>query len=165
MSAEVAEPVEESMEVDQDHPPSPPLPSETLPNGEGDTTHHHAPEDMGIPEPDGEGGLVLPPEPPDTVTDEHREGRLAFPEESEKLEQVEDVDGPNGNTVNGHQVKSHVAEDVEMAETPVKASSLLPEIGKLAREIVRNGEEKVALAIGAYNAVSIHPALVSMDRG
>lgn len=43
------------------------------------------------------------------------------------------------------------------AELP---SRYLPEIGRLAREIVRNCEEKVALAVGAYNSVRVLPSLL-----
>jgi hypothetical protein len=34
---------------------------------------------------------------------------------------------------------------------------LLPEIARLAKEMVKNGEEKVAVAQGAYNSASRHP--------
>lgn len=39
-------------------------------------------------------------------------------------------------------------------ERMAAAAALLPEIARLAKEIVRNGEEKVAVAMGAYNSVS-----------
>ena len=35
--------------------------------------------------------------------------------------------------------------------------TLLPEIARLAKEMVKNGEEKVAVAQGAYNSVSPLP--------
>lgn len=37
---------------------------------------------------------------------------------------------------------------------------LLPEIARLAREMVKNGEEKVAVAQGAYNSVSYRPTSI-----
>ena len=50
-------------------------------------------------------------------------------------------------------------ETVPSPDTRLRPSRFLPEIGRLAREIVRNCEEKVAVATGAYNSVRlvIHP--------
>jgi hypothetical protein len=51
-----------------------------------------------------------------------------------------------------------------MAETKSKGSALLPEIARLAREMVKNGEEKVAVAIGAYNSVSPPIHIIEVSR-
>lgn len=55
-------------------------------------------------------------------------------------------------------------QSIHQASTPTPqlpigqdAWKLLPEIARLAREMVKNGEEKVAVAQGAYNSVSHLP--------
>jgi hypothetical protein len=105
------------------------------------------PEEMGVPVSDGQGGLVLSAEA-DIGTGEHseagsavepREGRRAFPHAEENLgdERPSEEELPNGGE-----------------SSMLQPYLLLSDIGRLAREIVRNGEEKVAVAVGAYNSVS-----------
>ena len=109
----------------------------------GDTAEHQTAERMGVPQSDGAGGLVLPP----------------LIQTADGLE-LEDVDAvarrkafPHAET-SGHPTQH--AEEPAMRRPSSRAarpSDLLPEIGRLAREIVRNGEEKLAVAVGAYNSV------------
>ena len=92
-------------------------------------------QEMGVPHPDGAGGLVLQP----PLTDNASEA-----EEVEEIEGRREFPGPEPER--------------EMLVAPVEPRTpqphdLLPEIGRLAREIVRTGEEKVAVAVGAYNSV------------
>ena len=98
-------------------------------------------QEMGIPEPDGAGGLVLPPLPIDKthLSSEQAglaEGRPEFPADQ------------TSNKDSSSQPKD------TMTSRPKRPSEMLPEIGRLTREIIRTGEEKVALAVGAYNAVN-----------
>jgi len=98
-------------------------------------------EEMGIPQPDGAGGLVLPPAPAD---------------EGSQDEEVKEVEGrrefPNPETVGE---SSRTEKPPDWTPRGSRQHDLLPEIGRLAREIVRNGEEKVAVAVGAYNSVRL----------
>lgn len=126
--------------VNSEPPPKPVVP-ETV-NG---------PEDMGMPVPDGQGGVLLPAadEPEEPV-----EERLSFPDAP-----AEANGGPEGTSIsvpreaNAEAGPSTVNETgLSREEQPVYID-VLPEIGKLSREIVRNAEEKLAIAVGAYNTV------------
>lgn len=119
-------------EKDETTPAFPTLPPPSVP----DEVEIHRPEDLGIPQPDGQGGLLLPPTNPDDSTDNI--GPLAFPDSSAP-------NAPPAAEKNGESTSASIDRTIP--------GHLLPEIGRLAREIVRNGEEKVAVALGAYNAV------------
>lgn len=134
-------------------PPPPPMPS--------------LPADMGDPQPDGEGGLIV------SSTDEmpvvpHRQ---AFPTTENQAEQTPEnetgalpdgappvSEAPNEPIISDQadpttQAAGQDHDPVDPSELP---ANLLSEIGRLSREIVRNCEEKVALAVGAYNSVSTY---------
>jgi hypothetical protein len=82
------------------------------------------------------------------------EGRRAFPAVSPSKPEA-DVLPP--------QAIRHDSQ-TSMAGSKNKGSALLPEIARLAREMVKNGEEKVAVAIGAYNSVCQPIHLVKNSR-
>lgn len=139
--------------------------------------------DLTTPIPDGQGGQIVPPLPVDEtvmatktdktsnepalgdtcveveagpVTDADAEGeiigiqepvepRLKFPSVS--------PDRPEADVLPPQAIR----QTAETSVTPALgqgAWKLLPEIARLAREMVKNGEEKVAVAQGAYNSVS-----------
>ena len=105
-----------------------------------------------VPQPDGHGGLIVSDaDPEDKEAEEQVEARLAFPEGEGADGDVEMQEPASHELPNGDEQSQGVSGDVATSERP---NMLLPEIGRLTREIVRNGEEKVALAVGAYNAVS-----------
>ncbi|RXK42421.1 hypothetical protein M231_00411 [Tremella mesenterica] len=143
--------------------------------------HQHRADHMGVPIPDGRGGLVLP-----ANTEEEIEPRLAFPpvrrDEITNQTADENVDptsmktqtyGEPSGTVSerGEETGSQI-DRTSPSKTPSRFSdlsrnpskqpdknrpvSILPEIARLVRDIVRNGEEKLAVAVGAYNSVDRH---------
>ena len=118
-------------------PPPPPAVDEEV----------HSAEDLGVPQPDGQGGLLLSPRPNDTSHLTTAPHSLPFPPATDKQEEV-----PASQAQEGTQNADTAASEPEKKHTSM---DLLPEIGKLMREIVRNGEEKYAVALGAYNAVSL----------
>jgi len=118
--------------------------------------------EIGIPASDGQGGEVMPaPEPEVEVdiemsaegeveaeqTTTTEEGRLAFPARSPNLPDTNALPESIEDRTQG------VAEKTELKKDNC-GWKLLPEIARLAREMVKNGEEKVAVAQGAYNSVS-----------
>jgi hypothetical protein len=119
----------------------PPKPSTNLDTSEQSQPELTDPSEMGVPLPDGAGGLVLP-NVLDVTTGlviDRSHAPLSFPaRETSHAQRSGSVAGPSRLQ--------------DIGDKPV-AAELLPEIGRLAREIVRNGEEKLALAIGAYNSV------------
>lgn len=65
-------------------------------------------------------------------------------------------DDPNINSVAQAAASQYRSSSIPLrASRPAGPHSLLPEISRLVREIVRTSDEKVAVAIGAYNAVSL----------
>lgn len=119
--------------------------------------------DSGVPEMDGQGYEVIPaPELEaeradiEMVTEEKTvgeeqgiqadEARLAFPPKSPTLPEAD---------VDPQPIKEDTQEVEEKTETKKenRGWALLPEISRLAKEMVKNGEEKVAVAQGAYNSV------------
>ncbi|KAK4685121.1 hypothetical protein P7C73_g5037, partial [Tremellales sp. Uapishka_1] len=96
------------------------------------------PSDETAPLPDGEGGLVLPP----PTTDLPSEPRNDFPPRSPST------------SFPGNAIAS--SSRLASAKPIARPGDLLPEIARLARELVRNGEEKVAVAVGAYNSIDRH---------
>ena len=146
----------------------PPLPSLTLDGGAGpvDVNGNELASvmDIGVPESDGQGGEVMPaPDPEEAVADiemstEEKaieaeqttlagEGRPPSPTRSPTRPETNvPPEDTNDNT-------QEVAEKKEPAKDN-NGWKLLPEIARLAREMVKNGEEKVAVAQGAYNSVS-----------
>jgi hypothetical protein len=111
-------------------------------------------EALGVPIPDGQGGLILPnlakvvaEEAPDTAEPLAKSmAHQATPTDHKHLDQDE--------TLPGRAVSAPQALAPSIADKGRKASVVMAEISRLAREIVRNGEEKVAVAAGAYNSVS-----------
>ncbi|KAL0247204.1 hypothetical protein I308_104239 [Cryptococcus tetragattii IND107] len=110
----------------------------------------------GIPKADGAGGLII-----SCVPERGAPARAKFPPlPSSPIVQ------PSGAFENDAQNIDSLAQTpaprAHSSSTPLKASrppgphSLLPEISRLVREIVRTSDEKVAVAIGAYNAVDRH---------
>ncbi|KAE8541790.1 hypothetical protein D1P53_001963 [Cryptococcus gattii VGV] len=110
----------------------------------------------GIPKADGAGGLII-----SCVPEREAPARAKFPPlPSSPIVQ------PSGAFKNDAQNIDSLAQTpaprAHSSSTPLKASrppgphSLLPEISRLVREIVRTSDEKVAVAIGAYNAVDRH---------
>jgi hypothetical protein len=69
-----------------------------------------------------------------------------------RLSDVSTAQVESGSIGNAVPVSSHPNEESRQ-ELSLLPARLLPEIGRLSREIVRNCEEKVALAVGAYNSV------------
>ncbi|AFR96550.2 PHD-finger protein [Cryptococcus neoformans C23] len=66
-------------------------------------------------------------------------------------------DDPNINSVAQAAASQYRSSSIPLrASRPAGPHSLLPEISRLVREIVRTSDEKVAVAIGAYNAVDRH---------
>ncbi|ORX38443.1 hypothetical protein BD324DRAFT_620889 [Kockovaella imperatae] len=108
------------------------------------------------PIPDGQGGLLAPPDGAEEGTEEalEVESRRAFPEEGKGQEG--DVEMECDAVGQAKDPSADQGKDEEEGKTDTRASELLPDIGRLAREMVRNGEEKVALAVGAYNAIDRH---------
>ena len=131
----------------------------------------HEPEsvlDMGIPESDGEGGQVMPaPVPQAEVADIDTEGR-GTNEEAEVDQEAAAEEGRRAfPLVSPTQPEADVLPPQAIKEDPQPVTetkkdnrgwALLPEIARLAKEMVKNGEEKVAVAQGAYNSVSHHIA-------
>lgn len=148
--------------ADESAPPAPPLPRGEMRKGDGEPH----PEWLGVPVPDGQGGLVLPPtasptangemvstQRPDVDLDEPAR-RREFPHPLEN-EPAQDL-APGESSGDGHRGGGGVSlklEDAAERRSLPLPYLLLPEIGKLAKEMVRNGEEKVAVAVGAYNSV------------
>jgi hypothetical protein len=151
----------------------PPLPSLTLDGGAGpvdvDGNELVSVMEIDVPESDGQGGEVMPaPKPYAGVGDiemstegenvgaeqstAEEEGRLPFPDRSPSRPEADVSEATNHNC-------QEIAEKVEMKKDNC-GWKLLPEIARLAREMVKNGEEKVAVAQGAYNSVS-HPSILS----
>ncbi|ORY35722.1 hypothetical protein BCR39DRAFT_511740 [Naematelia encephala] len=112
-------------------------------------------EEMGVPLPDGHGGLLLPMEPAEPAGDV--EPRREFPAAQNTSTQSRSGGKVNGSTDDG---KGEVASQIEATAGPSRTQRAtkpyLPEIGKLIREVVRNGEEKLAVALGAYNIIDRH---------
>lgn len=106
-----------------------------------DDVEINRPEDLGKPLPDGQGGLLLPAHNPDAGIEQS--ARLPFP----------DTDAALRINTKGREQNGETPSMAGKGQT--RPGVLLMDIGRLAREIVRNGEEKVAVAVGAYNAVSM----------
>lgn len=130
-----------------------------------------AAEALGVPLPDGQGGLLLPARIGLVEDDGPTFNRNHFPSTPGKSTPggIEgDSTGQNGavdaNVSPSGQRKVPGQGDNAGPSKPSRArgkqsssssrpSDLLPSIGRLVKDLVRNGEEKVAVAIGAYNAV------------
>jgi len=126
--------------------------------------------EIGIPVSDGHGGEIMPAAEPEVGTTDiemsaeeetveaeqstaEEEGCLPFPARSPTRPEA---DVPPETT--NYDIPE-VAEKMEKKDNC--GWKLLPEIARLAREMVKNGEEKVAVAQGAYNSVS-HPTYPSI---
>ncbi|WVQ71955.1 hypothetical protein IAR50_001497 [Cryptococcus sp. DSM 104548] len=69
------------------------------------------------------------------------------------------VEAPGGSVSSSSQPQpetSAAASQQTSFQRPPGPHSLLPEIARLSRELVRTSDEKVAVAIGAYNAIDRH---------
>lgn len=164
-----------------DAPPLPSLTIHQYPDASaGDSTETGASEaDLSTPVPDGQGGKVVPP----PLADETEHGDAApttttttatAAEESEKpvaedadpdvygTEAVVEArrkfpsvspDRPGVENLPPQAIRQTTADQSEKPGPRKEAWKLLPEIARLAREMVKNGEEKVAVAQGAYNSV------------
>ena len=131
-----------------------------LPNGDSDEPNEPPPvqsaaDQMGVPVPDGEGGLVLPPEPSEVEEpiegEEADQGQRAFPPVENERGLEGQSDRPSDKDQGGD--PASIDDGPSVNKTMTCPSDLLPDIGRVAREMVRNAEEKVAVAVGAYNAV------------
>ncbi len=151
--------------------------AEVLALSEGD-------REMGIPESDGQGGLILPvastvPEKstaPDDTLDKMGASTQIDPaktttgpeEPRNETSEIDTVplDDPSASvaprqdamverTIESTERQSASPVAAHTSTRPIQDRTVLSEISRLSREIVRNGEEKVAVAIGAYNAVSL----------
>ena len=155
----------------------PPLPSLTLDGGAGPVDMNGneltSVMEIGVPESDGQGGEVMPAPEPEAVVDiemsaegqtvgaeqsiAEEEGRSPFPARSPIQPEADVSPGTTG----------HSTQDVANKMETKKDNcgwKLLPEIARLAREMVKNGEEKVAVAQGAYNSVSpAHPFQIRIN--
>ncbi|KAK8854724.1 hypothetical protein IAR55_003463 [Kwoniella newhampshirensis] len=128
----------------------------------------------GVPMPDGAGGLLVSATLVDDAEAAEHTARLEFPT---MIAAVQRLDGSPDDTPNGQPTVIHPASQPTTSSVPALAKSSsapsppsdtrnsrrpegphmqLPEIARLAREIVRTGEEKVAVAVGAYNAIDRH---------
>ena len=122
--------------------------------------------EIGVPESDGQGGEVMPaPEPEEAVADIE----VSAEEKTTEAEQttLAEEGRPSSPTRSPTRPETNVPpEDTNHSTQEITEKKelskdndgwkLLPEIARLAREMVKNGEEKVAVAQGAYNSVS-HP--------
>jgi hypothetical protein len=131
-----------------------------------------AAEALGVPLPDGQGGLLLPARIGLVEDDWPTSDRNHFPStpgkstpggiEGDSTDQNGAVDAnlsPSGQRkVPGQEDDAGPSKPSrargEQSASAGRPSDLLPSIGRLVKDLVRNGEEKVAVAIGAYNAVS-----------
>jgi hypothetical protein len=145
-------------QADESAPPAPPLPGGETRNGDGE----RHPQSLGVPVPDGQGGLSLPPMANGELVSVQRHdmdlaepaGRREFPhpDENEPAQALAPGASSGGGGRAGFSLK--LEDPAERRSLPLPYL-LLPEIGKLAKEMVRNGEEKVAVAVGAYNSVRV----------
>ncbi|OCF31556.1 hypothetical protein I316_06755 [Kwoniella heveanensis BCC8398] len=118
----------------------------------------------GVPLPDGQSGLFIhvnPAEPDNAPPNEAKE-----PVQTQKPEPRKEGN-PEAQAQDQAQAQGQAS---QLAEQPGTSSSTaqekrkrgdgphkhLPEIARLAREVVRTAEEKVAVAVGAYNAIDRH---------
>lgn len=158
---------------------APPLPSLTIHEDpaivtDESTKASESVVDLSTPIPDGQGGKVVPPPQADeTENDEAAPGTKIIAEE-DATPVVENADpdvygteavvearrkfpsvSPDRPGVENlpPQAIRQTTSDKPAPSKGKEAWKLLPEIAKLAREMVKNGEEKVAVAQGAYNSV------------
>lgn len=131
-----------------------------------------AAEALGVPMPDGHGGLLLPAQTGLVEDDGPTSNRNHFPSTpgegttggiaSDSRDRNGAADAnlstPDQRRVPGQEDNAGPSklsrvrrEQSSLASRPF---DLLPSIGRLVKDLVRNGEEKVAVAVGAYNAVS-----------
>nr|XP_019011557.1 uncharacterized protein I206_03657 [Kwoniella pini CBS 10737]OCF50338.1 hypothetical protein I206_03657 [Kwoniella pini CBS 10737] len=136
----------------------------------------------GIPISDGQGGLLIPVEPrlqeprdelPQETTKDDVPPRLEFPPRSEdsvsEKKQVRDnedsmqIVGPGATGIspplpveNGQSSKETLQAENKKRKRQDGPHAHLPEIARLSREVIRTAEEKVAVAVGAYNAIDRH---------
>lgn len=116
------------------------------------------PPDMGDPIADGEGGLVVSSI---AETTEVIPPRNEFPPVDDVMVVLDGAEGTEekhqGADLVGATLEKKEREESERGAAVLDPAQMparfLADIGKLSREVVRNCEEKVALAVGAYNSV------------
>ncbi|WVQ68356.1 uncharacterized protein L199_006563 [Kwoniella botswanensis] len=112
----------------------------------------------GIPLPDGQGGLLIPKN-----EDANMEGReqqtvpqrLQFPH-AELTGVSSQPAGPTIKRSDDEQSPDETTSTDKKRRRPDGPYAHLSEIARLSREVVRTAEEKVAVAVGAYNAIDRH---------
>jgi hypothetical protein len=136
--------------------------------------------EMGVPESDGHGGQVMPAPAPAAesgivtgeeagtqaaVESEGPEGKGGVESGSAEVEETAPaVDGhglfssasptrPEAEVLPAQAIKQDPLGMEQGTKKRNRGWELLPEIARLAKEMVKNGEEKVAVAQGAYNSV------------
>ena len=117
---------------------------------------------MGVPESDGHGGQVMPAPPPAQVvedipaTESEIEGEAEVAQVEEPVRALDDLGLFSSASPTRPEAEAIKQDSLEMEQSEKKRNrgwELLPEIARLAKEMVKNGEEKVAVAQGAYNSV------------
>jgi len=117
---------------------------------------------MGVPESDGHGGHVIPAPPPAEVVEDfpakesELEGEAEVAQVEEAVRATDDLGLFSSASPNRPEAEAIKQDSLDMDQGEKKRNrgwELLPEIARLAKEMVKNGEEKVAVAQGAYNSV------------
>ncbi|OCF57536.1 hypothetical protein L486_04994 [Kwoniella mangroviensis CBS 10435] len=112
----------------------------------------------GIPLPDGQGGLLIPKNE-DPIMEGHEQQtvpqRLQFPH-AESIGVSSQPAGPAVKHSHDEQSPNETTSTDKKRKRPDGPYAHLSEIARLSREVVRTAEEKVAVAVGAYNAIDRH---------
>nr|XP_019044785.1 hypothetical protein I302_06698 [Kwoniella bestiolae CBS 10118]OCF23715.1 hypothetical protein I302_06698 [Kwoniella bestiolae CBS 10118] len=117
----------------------------------------------GVPQPDGQGGLLIPVETQDHAA-KTIPPRLEFPHREDQTQNQYQINVftedqqviPAQTQVNGNSESTAGSSTDKKRKRPDGPHAHLPEIARLSREVVRTAEEKVAVAVGAYNAIDRH---------
>ncbi|WWD02292.1 hypothetical protein V865_000331 [Kwoniella europaea PYCC6329] len=112
----------------------------------------------GIPLPDGQGGLVIPKNEDDNMEGQEQQTvpqRLQFPH-AESTGLSSQPAGPTVRHSSDEQFPDETTSTDKKRKRPDGPHAHLSEIARLSREVVRTAEEKVAVAVGAYNAIDRH---------
>lgn len=128
--------------------------------------HILAAEAEGVPVPDGQGGLVLPPVETNGDVPPAEEHHVpipfpwapATPPGGDLTPTLMPADEDSNPTPSVPQPSVAPISRRSAAQQPPSTGphTVLPHIARLAREILRTGEEKVAVALGAYNSIDRH---------
>ncbi|WWD19131.1 hypothetical protein CI109_103589 [Kwoniella shandongensis] len=163
--------------TDQPEAPKPDVDVEMVPEkplSPASTAEHSPVEDPtqqtpGVPIPDGAGGLLVSDAPATDTQEASDTARLEFPSSSAEKQETGDVatnaadvavtispPAPPPANDKHTPLAAAASSEIVIKARPDGPYKTLPEIARLAREIVRTGEEKVAVAVGAYNAIDRH---------